>query len=149
MILIVWIEFKSSLEYEMIKLAKITSFIFHPRLRDRSWCHPKTSRYHRCVFLDRIKYTHLINPGDDVGGHIVKAFLHLFEHVLHELVKFFGAGVFWQLLVLHYLYNYQFKSSNQGLKDQPFLAKLFRIKCKVVITHCLGFHLYSVCFSTS
>jgi hypothetical protein len=45
--------------------------------------------------------THLIDSADDVRGHLVELLLHLFEHVLHELVELFGACVFWQLLWVH------------------------------------------------
>jgi hypothetical protein len=38
--------------------------------------------------------THLINPTDDITGHLIESVLHLFEHVLDEGVEFFGGGVF-------------------------------------------------------
>ncbi len=48
-----------------------------------------------------MKCTHFLDSADDVGAHVVEALLHLLEHGLDELVKFFGAGIFRELLAVH------------------------------------------------
>lgn len=46
-------------------------------------------------------FTHLVDAADDVGGHLIEALLHLFEHVLNELVEFFGVWIFCDFSAVH------------------------------------------------
>lgn len=46
---------------------------------------------------------HFVNSTNNVVGHFLEPFLHLFEHVLHKLVELFGGGIF--NLFVHLNYN--------------------------------------------
>lgn len=46
------------------------------------------------------KRTHLINSTDDISRHFVESVLHLFKHVLNELIQLFGWRIIWDLLSL-------------------------------------------------
>lgn len=86
----------------------------HP---SHSLCHQWTFRCHQCAFLYNSCLTHLIHAADNVRGHLVKAFLHLLQHVLYELVELLGVRVFGNFAAVHYecLTNYYKKQMDWRL----------------------------------